>query len=251
MASLLFPATALGNQVALIMGGTGNPAPDPDYVANVDANYIQPLRPGYTSVPQFTPEQGFPLTPTLGTLTFDQSVAAGVIELRAGIEEQIAGGNNMVVFGYSQSATVATNVMRDLDEDGNPYIGQLAFVLVGDPNNPNGGLFERFAGLYIPIFDETFDGATPPRTPYPTDIYTVQYDGYADAPQYPLNLISTANALMGAFEQHFVPTFTAQAGAVAPAGTYPTVAKPTITRSSLRTCRYWPPCAGFPSSETH
>ena len=33
--------------------------------------------------------------------------------------------------------------------------------------------------------------------PYPTDIYTLEYDGYADFPQYPINLISDVNAFYG------------------------------------------------------
>ena len=36
----------------------------------------------------------------------------------------------------------------------------------------------------------------------PTTIYTAQYDGVADAPQYPLNVISDLNAFMGYFYLH-------------------------------------------------
>ena len=85
---------------------------------------------------------------------------------------------------------------------GSPYPGQLSFVLVGDPNNPVGGLLERFHGFYIPILDVAFNGATPPNSPYPTTIYTAQYDGIADAPQYPLHVLSDVNAIMGYFYVH-------------------------------------------------
>jgi hypothetical protein len=47
-----------------------------------------------------------------------------------------------------------------------------------------------------------FNGATPPDTPYLTDIYTIQYDGIADAPQYPLNPVSDLNAFLGYFYLH-------------------------------------------------
>lgn len=223
--SIVTSAFAHGD-TALIMGGTGNPGPDANYLAKVNANYIQRLYQGYNPIAQFTPEQGFPLTPALGIMTFDQSVAAGVDTLHAGIKQQIAAGNKVVVFGYSQSATVATNEMRKLADAGNPDSSDLSFILVGNPNNPNGGLFERFHGLYIPFFDESFNGATPPDTPYRTDIYTVQYDGYADAPQYPLNLLADLNALAGAVKQHFIPSFTAQINGSIPGGTYPVLPAP-------------------------
>ena len=79
-------------------------------------------------------------------------------------------------------------------------------MLAGDPNNPNGGLFERFDGLYIPGFNETFSGATPTWT-YPTDIYTIQYDGYADFPRYPINLLADANAIFGLYYDHLEPGY--------------------------------------------
>src|SRR5262249_41568141 len=43
----------------------------------------------------------------------------------------------------------------------------------------------------------TFYGATPDTTPYPTNIYTLQYDGYADFPKYPINILSDINAFIG------------------------------------------------------
>ena len=102
-----------------------------------------------------------------------------------------------MVFGYSQSATIATNEISALMAAGSPYQGQLSFMLIGDPNNPVGGILERFPGFYIPFLDVAFNGATPPNSPYPTSIYTIQYDGIADAPQYPLNVVSDLNAVHG------------------------------------------------------
>jgi hypothetical protein len=61
----------------------------------------------------------------------------------------------------------------------------LAFVLTGNVNRPNGGIYERFKGLPVPT--ATFDGATPNTMYKMTDI-AIQYDGYADFPQYPLNI---------------------------------------------------------------
>jgi hypothetical protein len=109
-----------------------------------------------------------------------------------------------VVFGVSGSATLASNEINALMAAGPPYPyqGRLSFVLAGDPNNPVGGILERFPGFYIPFLDVAFNGATPPNSPYPTVIYTAQYDGIADLPQYPLNVVSDLNAFMGYFFVH-------------------------------------------------
>src|SRR5574337_346019 len=94
-----------------------------------------------------------------------------------------------------------------------PDSDQLRFVLVGDPNNPNGGLLERFdipAGSHpwIPSLGITFSGATP-VTEYPTAVYTAEYDGFADFPRYPINFLSDLNALMGLLFAHTLyPTYT-------------------------------------------
>ncbi len=194
---------AITSVTALIMGGTSNPLPDPLYLAGINTAYIQSLFTGANPVGVFTPEQFWPVTPSLGNLTFGQSVAQGVTLLNNAINHQINTlGNNAVVFGYSQSATIATDEIRALMAAGSPNTSQLSFILVGNPNNPVGGLLERFPGFYIPFLDVAFNGATPPNSPYPTTIYTAQYDGIADAPQYPLNVLSDVNAIMGYFFVH-------------------------------------------------
>src|SRR5246500_1775968 len=56
--------------------------------------------------------------------------------------------------------------------------------------------------LSLPSLGETFTSATP-NGPYPTSVYTLEYDGFADFPQYPLNVVSDLNAIVGMFTQHF------------------------------------------------
>src|SRR5271163_432948 len=78
---------------------------------------------------------------------------------------------------------------------------------VGDPQNPNGGLENTFdfpAGntSAFAAFDAPFQPATPSDL-YPTDIYTLEYDGYADFPHYTTNLLSDLNAMLGLFFEHF------------------------------------------------
>ncbi|MBY0388070.1 MAG: PE-PPE domain-containing protein [Mycobacterium pseudokansasii] len=56
-------------------------------------------------------------------------------------------GNSVVVFGCSQSATIATNEVNALMAAGAPYTGQLSFMLASNPNNPDGGILARFPGF--------------------------------------------------------------------------------------------------------
>lgn len=193
-------------RTALIMGYTGIATPLPRYLASIQNSYLQRFFPNAHSLGVFTPEQFWPVTPNLGNyLTFDQSVSIGVAQLDAAIKQQLAAGHDTVVFGYSQSSTVATEEMIALGRlpvGLRPDPSQLAFVLTGNPNNPNGGLLTRFPDFYIPFLNVHFNGVTPADSPYPTYIYTAQYDGIAHTPQYPLNVISDLNAFMGYFTVH-------------------------------------------------
>jgi hypothetical protein len=199
---------APANVATLIMGGTGNPVPNAAYLNSVYNAYIAPRIAPETAIPTglTTPEQGWPLT-GLNSLTFDTSIARGVENLQQAIAAQPT-GTQTVVFGFSQSATVVTNYLNGIANGSianPPNPADLRFVLAGNPNNPNGGLYERFAGLYIPGFNQTFGGATPDLA-YPTDIYTIQYDGFAHFPRYPLNLLSVANSVAGLYYGHLSPT---------------------------------------------
>jgi hypothetical protein len=101
-----------------------------------------------------------------------------------------------VVFGNSQGAVVISRYKAAHPEGtGN------TFVLVENPSRPNGGILERFAGLYIPILDISLSGATPDNGDTTIDVAR-QYDGWADFPTYPLNLLATANAIAGMILVH-------------------------------------------------
>ncbi len=130
-------------------------------------------------------------------LTVDQSIQAGVAELE---QAMAAGGNDhLVIYGDNQGSIIANVVKRKLAEqypDGSAA-PDIDFVLTSDFNVPNGGIHARFPGLYIPILDWTFDGPEPTNTQFDTDVIIRQYDGFADFPLYPLNVIATLNALLG------------------------------------------------------
>ena len=76
-------------------------------------------------------------------------------------------------------------------------------MTVGQEMNPNGGWFSRFTGFVTPGPGLVFYGATP-EEPWAgrTINYTLEYDGFADYPRYPLNFLSSLNAAMGILLVH-------------------------------------------------
>jgi pimeloyl-ACP methyl ester carboxylesterase len=126
---------------------------------------------------------------------WNDSVASGLAALTA---DQPGSGDTII--GYSQGAVVATEYKRAHPDSGANY------VLVENPNRPNGGLLERFSGLNVPILDISFNGATPvnnsPTATGKTVDVSRQYDGWSDFPAYPLNVLADANAIAGIYYLH-------------------------------------------------
>jgi hypothetical protein len=158
-----------------------------------------------------TPEGLYPFT-GVKDLTLDISLARGVTFLNNAIVSVLGpapSANSVSVLGYSQSAIIASLEMPNLLAAG--YHGGAGsnayFTLLGDPANPNGGLLSRFPGLTLPSLGITF-GTSTPSNDFPTTIWTLEYDGFADFPQYPIDVLSDLNALAGIVFIH---------------GTYPTL----------------------------
>ena len=153
-----------------------------------------------------TPEGLYPFT-GVKDLTLDISLARGVTQLDNAINATIQPGTNqsIAVFGVSQSAILASLEMPKLLAEGYTP-SQISFVLTGNESNPNGGLLVRFPGLSIPSLGITFGTATPSND-FPTTIWTLEYDGFADFPQYPIDFLSDLNAFAGiAFVHGTYPT---------------------------------------------
>ncbi len=201
------PLVAL-TATALIMGGTGHPLSTPQDSPEFINSYTNDANNDYIVLTGFcgadsctptavsTPEQFMPVS---GTMPFDQSVGHGVSNLNQAINAQPV-GDSIVVFGYSQSARIASIQKGNLAAAGSTL--PVSFVLIGNPNRPNGGILERFEGLEIPILGVTFDGATPTNTDFKTFDITRQYDGWSDFPTNPLNPFATANAMAGIYYLH-------------------------------------------------
>jgi PE-PPE domain len=138
--------------------------------------------------------------------TYNQGVSQGVTALPP--PATIPTGS--VIFGYSQGAIVATEYKRNFNQyystNPNATPPSISFVLIGNGSRPNGGVMERFNGLSIPGLGFSFIGATPTSTAGATGITTTdiarQYDGFADFPTNPLNLLADANAMAGLMLVH-------------------------------------------------
>jgi hypothetical protein len=217
---------------ALYMGGTEHPlsipGDTPDYIAGyiewASRDYVEPSglcvggQPGCAPLAVYSPEQFWPVT-GLRAMSYDTSVAIGLANLgnclrgslctvtdppyTSTVSRQLD-DSSYTVFGYSQSAAIASMAKSDLIA--HPPVGSVSFVFESNPNRPNGGILERFVGVHIPILGVTFNGATVTNSPQPTPLTTVdmvhQYDPVADFPINPLNLVADLNALLGFFYEH-------------------------------------------------
>jgi hypothetical protein len=233
------PAVKLAaDSTALLVCGTTCPTFDDANVGIVMDQFITPTHQGQTITPVAvtTPEEYWPVTgllrlvelaigdPRLGglggpawpdepwwklsglfDLTIDKSIQAGVVDLESAMSKY--GNDHLVIYGYSQGAAVVVQVKRKLAEQypAGTAAPDIDFVLGGDTNLPNGGLNARFPGLYIPILDLTFNGPEPTDTAFHTDVITRQYDGAADFPLYPINVVADLNAVLGFLYLHTRP----------------------------------------------
>ena len=200
---------------ALIVPGTTvpNPATIPGYMENAVNYYIRPTTESCAvvctaePVPYIAQFWPFPWE-GWGGLTgakLDESVASGVAQLTSDLvgTDNPSSQNPIVVFGYSQGATVASIEKAELSRLPAQDQANINFVLIGNPNRPGGGLFERLAAFgTVPILDATFGQPTPTDTAMSTVDVAFQYDGVADFPLYPVNLLAVLNATAGFWYIH-------------------------------------------------
>jgi len=197
---------AAAENIALIMGGSGTPIPSANYIELAFTKYVQPNAPVGTIPEQLvTPEGLYPITPYpyVKVLPLSVSVGQGNQILYDEVVRQLAEDNTLTIFGYSQSAIMSSLVMDPNNTDcvntttcGIPLDSPVNFVLIGNEMNPNGGFLSRFPGLDLPSLGIPFYGPTPEDS-FPVANYMLEYDGFADFPQYPGNFLSSLNAALG------------------------------------------------------
>ncbi len=186
--------------VTFVIDGSGTPIPPLTFVQNVVNKYVIPNFPAGIVQGLAMPAGEYPDS-GIKDLPQDISIARGVTILNNAIQQQLASGNTVNVLGYSQGADIASLEMKMLDPSGTPSSLPINFVLLGNSMNPNGGWDARFPGLSLPTLGFSTLGATP-SDDFPTKIYTLEYDGWADFPQYPIDIFSDLNAVAGMLTVH-------------------------------------------------
>ncbi len=226
------PGVALLANTILVMGGNSNPNGDTmEYeLSGCHLSDCSSWPPGYISGAAGTryPDYTFtkvtwsaqtPFTTGSNGMLYDTSQQEGVDRFFEAVEAlDYVEGDKVVAVGYSGSANVMTKALRELAKakaNGDNTVGgvqapvpsgdDLSFVLFGNPNRPNGGLFSRFAGAYLPPpVGVSFDGVAPDGSDYHVTDISWQWDPASDFPNYPLNLISLLNTAVGFYTLHSV-----------------------------------------------
>jgi len=183
----------------LLMSGSGAATPPQNLMQDAYNLYLTNFNtlPSTVLTAVSTAEGLYPFT-GVKDLTLDISLARGVTALDNAITSVLGPAPSakvVSVFGVSQSAIIASMEMPKLLAEG--YSSSNAFfTLIGDPSNPNGGLLARFPGVSVPSLGITF-GVSTPSNDFPTTIWTLEYDGFADFPRYPIDFFADLNALAG------------------------------------------------------
>ncbi|MFZ0716037.1 PE-PPE domain-containing protein [Mycobacterium sp.] len=181
---------------ALVMGHAFLPQPDATYMQEVIGTYVDPTTPYFAGQPTYNVVD--PVSVYTPETDYGSGLTQGVGDLDQAIQDQLTANNpDLVVFGYSMSTAIETQEMINLAAEGNPDVDGLKFVLAENLQTPNGGFFTRFpdyAGANLPV--------TPADTPYTTDIYSIEYSGASDFPQYDGNFLADLNAADGYVDLH-------------------------------------------------
>jgi hypothetical protein len=174
---------ALTSSEALVLVPLANQA----YADAANDLYLQPNGFDGTATVFLTPEPGNEVA----------SVEPGVHALVQAIESDYTAGNfsstdPLYIFGYSQGAVESSLAEQQLHDFGIPQ-DALHFVMVGDSASAEGGILNSFVdalpqswqqdanvllalfGIYPPVL-----GATTPDDLFPTDVYTLASDGWAN-----------------------------------------------------------------------
>lgn len=186
--------------VTFVLGGSGMPFPPPTFVDNAVSKYVAPNFPVGLVQALFMPAGEYPDS-GIKDLMQNISIARGVTALNNAIQQQLAAGNTVNVLGYSQGANIAALEMQLLDPAGTPSNLPINFVLLGNSMNPNGGWDARFPGLSLPTLGFSTLGPMPTND-FVTKVYTLEYDGWADFPQYPIDIFADLNAVVGMVTVH-------------------------------------------------
>jgi hypothetical protein len=146
-----------GSVTALILGGTTEPTPSPEFARSAENLYLNPLgfNDGSTDSTVCYMDGTDPCSAPLQVLTTPELIQQGPSSLTAASAIVLAVQNQfdanpgafdadhpLTIFGYSQSAAAESIAMTRLDELGIPH-DALHFVFIGDPSMPVTGVWSN------------------------------------------------------------------------------------------------------------
>jgi len=178
--------TAPTNALLSRLTGSMTPAQWYAYNTEIGENWV----PGATQVRVDYPA-------TLGHLnsdaSLDASVATGQATLDVVVKAAAALGHT-VLAGLSQGVVIDAELARLANDPAAPPPASVSAVLFGDPDR---GLFETYfpPGLFLGLPGLTV--TRPVDSQYNVDVVVGQYDGWADPPDRPCNMIADLNAIAG------------------------------------------------------
>ncbi|MGV0991189.1 MAG: PE-PPE domain-containing protein [Mycobacterium sp.] len=194
------PQVQLAATKVLIMGGTGTPTPNQQYMDAAINTYIRPAlgEADYEPVAVYTPEEGLGFLPG-ETMDINHSALAGVPYLEAAIASYP--DQPIVVFGYSQSGAMSAYLKNKMaayaDQHPEAPVPDVTFVWVGGGARQNGSTSFRDVSS-----DAVLDSRARTDTPFKTVDIAFQYDISSDQPIYQLNFVAALNVLLGGLYVH-------------------------------------------------
>ena len=148
---------------------------------------------------------------SMGLLSFslaapgvDDAVAMGRASLDDQIRNAVAGGDPVVVAGLSEGTLVINRELAHLaTTPGAPPADLLSFAMFSGPEL---GLFDVYlpAGFRLPLVNYTVHRLA--ESQYDVSVVYHQYDGWADPPDRPWNLLAVVNSLVATFYVHNGPS---------------------------------------------
>jgi hypothetical protein len=212
------PAGDLTNpQVVYALGGARAPGiPWADYTMRAGSGYYPTANHDLINYPAGAP---FSWVPSMflpaGTPPDKVTIGVAATDATNNLTKAIKGGNApAAAVGLSQGNLGIDSVQANLVNDPHaPPPDKLQFTSFGDPTGHTGfgksflrGLFPP--GSYIPIIDYTMPKEVDGQTQYNTNKVFAAYDGLADFPDRPTDLVAVANATFGAAIGHTPSAFT-------------------------------------------
>ena len=185
---------------ALVLGHAFLPQPDATYMQEVIATYVDP-RHHFSGEPTYN-IVGAPVSVYTPETDYDSGLTQGVTDLNTAIERQLATNTdaNLVIVGYSMSTSIQTQEMINLAATAGgiprhvwPDVRSWPRISTA-PTAESSRACPGIGGVTLP--------PTPADTPYTTDIYSIEYSGASDFPQYANNIYADLNAADGYIDLH-------------------------------------------------